>query len=80
MAKTIYIFDHKSEKAVFYRSGKFLFPIDGTKAEHWIDGDYVFSVATRKITYWILGHDFYGHMGNGELTREPVFYFGDAGP
>lgn len=54
-----------------------MFPIGGSKAEHWIDGDYVFSLTTQKITYWILGQDLYGHIGNGELTREPLFYFGE---
>ena len=77
MAKTRYIFDHRSEKAVLYQAGKFLFPIGGSKAEHWVDGDYVFSLATQKITHWILGRDLYGHLGNGELTRDPVFYFGE---
>ncbi len=77
MAILRYVFDFHSEKAAFYQCGEFLFPIDGSKAEHWIDGEYVFSVRTLEITFWILGNQMFGHLGNGELTRAPVYYFGD---
>lgn len=72
-----YIFDVKSEKAIFYQSGEFLFPIGGNKAVYWMDGDYVFPVGAAQISFWILGNELFGHLGNGELTRDPVYYIGD---
>ncbi|MDM9628236.1 hypothetical protein QTL95_20285 [Rhizobium sp. S152] len=72
-----YIFDSVSEKAIFYQSGDFLFPIGGNKAAYWIDGEYVFPVGAPEIAFWVMGNELFRHLGNGELTREPVYYIGD---
>lgn len=72
-----YLYDFKSQKAVLYQRGEYLYPLYGGSAEHWVSGDYAFCLTTQRITYWILGKDVYGHLGNGELTREPVFCYGD---
>ncbi|WP_160008319.1 hypothetical protein [Rhizobium sp. 18055] len=76
MADERYLYDSNSHKAVMYQAGEHLYPISGSKAQHWVSGDYIFSMETQAITYWILGKDVYGHIGNGELTREPIYYFG----
>ncbi len=76
MGDTCYIFDYSSDRAVLYQRGKYIYPIASDVAEHWVDGDYVFCLKTQKITFWILGEHLYGHIGNGELTREPLYYFG----
>ena len=59
-----------------YQAGDHLYPIAGNTAEHWVSGDYIFCLNTQKISFWILGNDVYGHLGSGELTREPIYYFG----
>ncbi|KQV64568.1 hypothetical protein [Rhizobium sp. Root1220] len=76
MAGERYLYDYRSHKAVMYQAGEHLYPISGNKAQHWVSGDYIFSMETQSITYWMLGNDVYGHIGNGELTREPIYYFG----
>lgn len=76
MSEERYLFDSKSHKAVMYQAGDHLYPIAGNKAEHWVSGDYIFCLRTQKISFWILGNDVYGHLGSGELTREPIYYFG----
>ncbi|WP_018897298.1 hypothetical protein [Rhizobium sp. 2MFCol3.1] len=75
MADERYLYDSKSHKAVMYQAGEHLFSLSGSKAEHWISGDYIFSMETQAISFWILGNDVYGHVGNGELTRDPIYYF-----
>ncbi|MDM9621658.1 hypothetical protein A6U87_23345 [Rhizobium sp. AC44/96] len=72
-----YLYDYKSHKAVMYQAGDALYPMSSSKSEHWISGDYIFCSNTKTISFWILGNDVYGHLGRGELTREPVYYFGD---
>jgi hypothetical protein len=77
MAAERYLYDYSSHRAVMYEVGDYLYPLSGNKAEHWISGDYIFCMKTQAISFWILGKDVYGHVGHGELTRQPLYYFGD---
>ncbi|XKM43623.1 hypothetical protein A4U53_039450 (plasmid) [Rhizobium ruizarguesonis] len=72
-----YLYDCASDRAVFYEAENFLFPLASSDAAFRVDGDYVFCMKTERIAFWILGKQLYGHIENGELTRDPVYHYGD---
>ncbi|WP_087006374.1 hypothetical protein [Rhizobium sullae] len=76
-AQERYLYDCESDRAVFYEAGDYLFPLSSSAATYWRDGDYVFCMRTEAIAFWILGKQLYRHIGQGELTREPIYYYGD---
>ncbi len=76
-AKERYLYDCVSDRAVFYEVSEYLFPLASSTAEYWIDGDYVYCMKTDSIAFWVLGKQLYQHIGRGELTRDPVLYYGD---